>query len=207
MNLQAFFKSIESIEYTLVEQTDLLVIVDITESNWYGGKFIAYSVKWKVDHYATTLEEALQWVTFTNSKSTIASQDIYMSKVVYETTNLPNWLEEKVGLSYADLEDVTQDSIVIKTHVNKDVDDYSYIKVQSVWFKQMPIMIAVQAITEKNGTDTEILITNFEGYELLVNYLYQFKITKIVKQKQYTIPEDISLVWGYFTEDLLEEAK
>ena len=184
MNLQSFLMYIKDYQHIEIENTDSYLITKITEPNWVGTKYVSFSIIWGLDYYSNSLEESKQWVEFVNSKNLITSRDIYNSKVIYETTNIPKWLEEQVELGYCDLEDVTQDKIVICTHIRKPTTAGNYIK---------------------DGANTEIFITNKEGYNYMINYLYQFKIDKVTKDIQYPELEDISLVWGYFTEDLLKE--
>lgn len=46
-----------------------------------------------------------------------------------------------------------------------------------------------------------------QTYKLMVNYLYQIKAEQVVAEEETTTTKDISIMWGYFTEDLLKEIK
>jgi hypothetical protein len=205
MNLQSFLMYIKDYQHIEIENTDSYLITKITEPNWVGTKYVSFSIIWGLDYYSNSLEESKQWVEFVNSKNLITSRDIYNSKVIYETTNIPKWLEEQVELGYCDLEDVTQDKIVICTHIRKPTTAGNYIEISSIKYNGYPIAVVTRNINDKDGANTEIFITNKEGYNYMINYLYQFKIDKVTKDIQYPELEDISLVWGYFTEDLLKE--
>ena len=167
-------------------------------------KYNVSSLKWNMHHSVDTLEEAKDWLTNINSHEPISPKVIYNSVVVEESTYIPNWLENKIGLHEYELENITQDKVIIKTHGSFEIDYKNYIEIYSVWFQNNPVIVTVEGSSDKNGDDIIIKIVNKNLYALMVEYIYQLKIKKVLAEEEATTNKDISLVWGYFTEDLLK---
>ena len=181
-----------------VERTKDYVIYNL-------DKYNVSSLKWNMHHSVDTLEEAKDWLTNINSHEPISPKVIYNSVVVEEYTYIPNWLENKIGLHEYELENITQDKVIIKTHGSFEIDYKNYIEIYSVWFQNNPVIVTVEGSSDKNGDDIIIKIVNKDLYALMVEYIYQLKIKKVLAEEEATTNKDISLVWGYFTEDLLNK--
>jgi hypothetical protein len=205
MNFQPIFNELKGIDYIEIERKENYIILQITEPDWLEERYVAYSSKWDYGKYIChpTLEKAKQFINEVNSKEPISPETIYNSKVVDETTEIPSWLSEFIGLGYYDLEDIQQSDITIKLHTNSEID------VMSVWYFDFPVMVALKGVTEKSGTDLNILVTDSYWYQDIVRYLYNRYINKKLEETEITLPtesnKDISLMSGYFIEDLLEK--
>lgn len=190
--------------YNEIEKTKdygIYILADLEKLKLNIKKYNVSSLKWNMHHSVDTLEEAKEWVESVNSYEPISSETIYNSRVIYETTDLPNWLENKIGLHGYELENITQDKVIIKTHVSFEIDYKNYIEIYSVWFQHNPVIVTV----EGNKDDIFIKIIDKNLYALMVEYLYQLKIKKVLAEEEATTNKDISLIWGYFTEDLLNK--
>ena len=196
--------------YNEVERTKdfvIYILADLEELKLHFKKYNVSSLKWNMPHSVDTLEEAKEWLATVNSYDPISPETIYNSKIIEESTYLPDWLENKIGLSGYELESITKNEVVIKTHTSFCLDYKNSIKVYSVWFDATPTLIAIEGRSDKDGNDAEILITNKDSYRLMVSYLYQLKAEQVVAEEETTTNKNISSMWGYFTEDLLKEAK
>lgn len=195
--------------YNEVERTKdyvIYILADLEKLKLHIKKYNVSSLKWNMHHSVDTVEEAKEWLATVNSHECISPETIYNSKVIQSFYSyFPNWLLDKVGLHYGDLEDITQDKIVIKTHVSFCPDHKSCIEVYSVWFEEYPVLVAVEGRSDKNGDDITIKVIDRDFYIVMVEYLYKLKAEQVLDKEDTTTFEDISLVWGYFTEDLLNE--
>jgi hypothetical protein len=196
--------------YTVLKETEdyrLSTLTNPEDVKKHLKKYLVDSIKWKFKHCTDTLDEAEEWLTKVNSHEVIFPETIYNSKVIEAYKSyFPDWLLDKVGLHYGYLEELTQDKIEVKTHVSFARDHKNCIEIYSVWFNNTPVIVAVEGRSDKNGNDVEILITNKYSYKLMVSYLYQLKAEQVLAEEETTTSKDISIMWGYFTEDLLKEA-
>jgi hypothetical protein len=199
------FQELKAIS-TEVERGKDYIILRVNDEIWYGGRYIAYSNKWDCGEYVdnNTLKEAREFITKVNSKDPISPEVIYNSKVINETTEIPSWLSEYIGLNTYDLEDIKQSDITIKLHSSEH-----NIDVMSVWYSNLSVMIALRGADSYIGTDLNILVTDNYQYQNVVRYLYNKYIEKRLQEAKVISPtepnKDISLMWGYFIEDLLEK--
>lgn len=195
--------------YNEIERTKdyvIYILTDLEKLKLHLKKYNVSSLKWNMHHSVDTIEEAKEWLATVNSYDPISPETIYNSKVIEESTYIPDWLENKIGLGGYELESITQNEVVIKTHASFCSDYRNLIKVYSVWFNKFPTIVAIEGRSDKNGNDIAIKVIDRDFYIVIVEYLYNLKIKKVLAEKDTTTNKDISTMWGYFTEDLLKEA-
>lgn len=195
--------------YNEVERTKdyvIYILADLKKLKLHLKKYNVSSLKWNMHHSVDSLDEAKKWLATVNFYDPISPETIYNSKVIEESTYLPNWLENKLGLPWGFLESITQTEVVIKTHASFCPDYRNSIEVYSVWFDKFPTIIAIEGKSYKNGNNIVIKVIDRDFYIVMVEYLYSLKIKKVLAEKDTTTNKDISTMWGYFTEDLLKKA-
>ena len=195
--------------YNEIERTKdyvIYILADLEKLKLHLKKYNVSSLKWNMYHSVDTLKEAKEWLATVNSYDPISPETIYNSKVIEESTYLPDWLENKIGLPWGFLESITQNEVVIKTHASFEIDYRNSIEVYSVWFDKFPTIVAIKGRSDKNGNEIAIKVIDRDFYIVIVEYLYSLRIKKVLAEKDTTTNKDISTMWGYFTEDLLKEA-
>ena len=195
--------------YNEVERTEnyvIYILADLEKLKLHFKKYNVSSLKWNMHQSVDTLEEVKEWLATVNSYDPISPETIYNSKVIEESTYLPDWLENKISLGRYGLESIIQNEVVIKTHASFCPNYKNSIEVYSVWFDKFPTIVAIEGRSYKNGDNIFIKVIDRDFYIVMVEYLYSLKIKKVLAEEDTTTSKDISSMWGYFTEDLLKKA-
>jgi hypothetical protein len=195
-----------SLKYELVEETEDFTVFRIQlnplleETAPKRWEYCVYIPSLDAFYCEETADDAIRLGQKMSKVEIICPNDIYNAPVLSSRTALwtltDGWHRHLEELPDGFLDDIEQDQVLLKIHVDEDLDGERCIQIGSVWFQDHPVMIYRHA--GRGGHDQYgRFITDPVRFEQMISYLRSLK-QQVEPEYNVYDPNEPSLDLTYF---------